>query len=193
MPTWLKMFMGTSTASNRYRNCTSFAPSIGCSFGRSYPAYAGYLAPLCKRPFGAVDFYHSSCLISRLCYRISPSTVIRRIVSIIINSVNRIPIWSWPHVINKLYKGIKPSIANLNTPRSIIPVMGVGRVEASLPDPSPSPVQWVAGKAVSFHTFLLQVKFFRHHKFCLLNFIMPPSMICVNSKEGKEGVPSRLT
>jgi len=69
-----------------------------------------------------------------------PFAVVRRIVSIVIDPVNRMfGTGGWPHVCNEVGK-IEPSLANSNTSSAVVAKFGIGRVIASIKHVMPSPV-----------------------------------------------------
>ena len=78
-----------------------------------------------------------------------PAAIIRRIISIVVNTIQRVfRRWRIPHVSHERGKGSPPFSAHLNPSASIVMVAGVVRVFAALHHASPAMVKRVIAKRV---------------------------------------------
>lgn len=99
--------------------------------------------------FNAVYQYFADASPVQLLLRFAgPPAVFRRIWAIVVNSVNRVPIRSWPHVMQKIQKPdarLKPPQANENPSTSVVTIkpacLGVTPALHSCPDRT----QWMRG------------------------------------------------
>lgn len=71
----------------------------------------------------------------------SPTAVLRRIVAVIVNPINRVACcWSSPHVFSKVFKSVPP-LTNPNTPTTVVMINLVPGVIASVSHTLPTRVQ----------------------------------------------------
>lgn len=105
----------------------------GCSLD------ASSLGPFSHRQPDAFIGQHSNVpSVARLREFRRPSTIIRSVWAIVVDSVKRCVLWSWPHVGVKCFKGVTPSITNHNASTAIILVGLVGCCVAPLLHTAPS-------------------------------------------------------
>jgi len=80
-----------------------------------------------------------------------PATVFRRIITIVINAINTgFVIRSFPHINIEVFKRVKPSITNFNTPPTISSVGLISRIIAALFKMHPALKFYRAGFAMNF-------------------------------------------
>lgn len=67
-----------------------------------------------------------------------PSTVVRLVVAVVVDTIKRIPFRSFSHVLIKIFKRFKPAFANLNSTPSIVLVITVSWICTALFHASPN-------------------------------------------------------
>ena len=129
----------------RSGNSLFFAPSIILDSAINKVARKSkLLAPFSSSHGDSIvrDSPASAHIIHLLMYS-SPATILRCVVAIVIDAVNRV-LGSRlvTHISKEVFKRIKPSIANLNTPTSVSGIFRVSNVVASIFYASPRVIFW---------------------------------------------------
>jgi hypothetical protein len=102
-------------------------------------ANSQFFCPLNARlGYSVIGNIHVISGVSSLLFTRGPSAIIGRIVTIIINSINRIFAGqSFPHIGIKVFKGVSPAITNSNTSSTITRIIRIIRIGTTIDKSSP--------------------------------------------------------
>lgn len=163
------------------------------SSGNRVSLDAGPARPVCyTQSFSVVGQVSGMARVQRLLPWCSPPAIARFIVTIVVNTVNRV-FWGrlWSHVLVKVEKGSHPTVADSNSASSVVAVTRKLLVGASLDHARPSAVfggivQVV--RRVSGTTARLMVSVAKHcaayvHFFSAFASAEPASAVAMNTNE----------
>lgn len=94
---------------------------------------AAFFGDIHKEFFGSIrqlDPY-GIALIKALLSISGPSTIIRLVVTIVFFAIDRLSMWTWTHVVKKILKGMKPSVAHLDAASAVVFIGMIGWVKAA--------------------------------------------------------------
>ncbi len=79
--------------------------------------------------------------VSLLLLAATPFAILRRVIAVVVDSVQRVSIWARPHVSNEIGKTVLPSIANSNSSAAVITPLRIIRLSAAIQHPLPNIVK----------------------------------------------------
>lgn len=133
----------------------SFYSIIGSGSG-----YFIYLAPLGERFRDAINGYiYTASFIIGLLFNRCPTAIFRRVITVIINTVNRISWrWSFPHVFKKIWERMPPTLAHFySTTAVFIPTRTID-IFSSINNAAPSIIKLVARFPMCFMNFAIHIR-----------------------------------
>jgi hypothetical protein len=154
--------------SRSWWSCKSFfkRPTFFNSFSNTSPIQANFSSPFSSSKSFSIECYHSRISsIVRVFRSCNPATIFRRVISIIVNSVNLMNVArAWPHIFVKVLKTINPSFANRYSTSTITFIGMCFGIQTPCFKRSPYPEFWRLGKPMSKSIFVAnQVTVFRFH------------------------------
>ncbi len=117
----------------RDRQCVRYAPSDPKPMRKAIDGYTDMVGPFFKGfTFSVMRDVSAACRMLVLLLACGPSAVVKFVVAIVINAVNRV-LWSWsrPHIIKKRLKRVSPLVAHRDASPAIMTISGVVRVATS--------------------------------------------------------------
>ena len=115
------------------------------------------IIPSTDRRAGIKGVY--SEVVSALFFSCCPSAIIRRIISIVVNTINAVEMrWSLTHIFVKVFKRVYPSGANLDSSATIAGIVFTFGVITSRFHPFPCVINLCLGHSVGAHGNNLQAK-----------------------------------
>lgn len=90
--------------------------------------------------FAAVSYQVHASRIAALCFRAGPPAVFRFVISIAVNAVKTLSLWTRAHILQEVFK-LQPPIAGSYSPAPVIFPSGMAGMRASIEHPAPDGVR----------------------------------------------------
>lgn len=170
--------------SNRFSECSMYRPSSQQSSFHSMMGHIYFFYPLSKALYLSIVFYQSIIsFISTLFLGCSPTAIPRSIISIVINSINRI-FWRrfFTHILKEVSKRITPAVTYLYSASPVITVSCAFLVIASLFHVNPRQIFWCSPLSMLEQSLRRFLTFETTTRFCsLINNITVINYCCVST------------